>query len=687
MNKHLLTLPKMVLILLIGALLYPGASGRAATFTVNTTADTVDANPGDGTAADNSGHCSLRAAIMEANALYGPDMIEVPEGVYLLTRGGTREGHCQRGDLDIRRHLTIRGAGMDLTIIDGRQQDRVFEILGPWNVAISDLTIRNGKSADGKTSKYGSNGEDGGGIYNKRGSVSLSNCKIDGCSCGHGGIMSWCAGMLDGGRGGGIFNSGILTLDRCVVTNNRGGRGRIGGHGGGIYNSGTLSLNDCRVNNNEAGSGDERGYDDPDCGCGGGIYNSGGKMTLQNCEICSNSSGAGGDESGLCRTHGMGGGIYHSGTVHEARLANCTISHNSIPPYGYGTNVGGGIYNAGLMSLDHCTVYRNILYLMRSCGNPGYGGGIYNCYKNSVVRLHNSIVAANRVGSNGYGADCYGTITSLGYNLIGINRGFQFIGDTSGNILDVDPKLDDVADNGGPTCTQRLLAGSPAIDAADPDDFADTDQRGIRRPKDSSGSGKARADIGAYEVVHPEVQITAPMHGAAINGTTRVKVSTNMETVALYVDNKLAHTADGSPYTFKWDTTPYANGSHWIKAKAYDIPEQAVQDKILLNVQNIVIQLTASRRQEKSWLTRKEFGILHIKVENTGMAAAAKYVIYRKEGSSAYTTLQEIPAADLQGNAYTYRDLFLKANTTYTYRVLAVDGSGMVVGRSGEKGI
>jgi CSLREA domain-containing protein len=685
MNTHLLTLPKMVLILLIGALLYPGTSARAATFTVNTTADTVDTNPGDGTAVDTNGKCSLRAAIMEANALYGPDMIEVPEGIYLLARGGTREDYCQRGDLDIRRHLTIRGAGIDLTIIDGSQQDRVFEILGPWNVTISDLTIRNGKSADGRTSKYGSDGEDGGGIYNKRGSVSLANCKIGDCSCGKGGIMTWCAGMLNGGKGGGICNSGILTLDRCVVTNNRAGGGRIGGHGGGIYNSGTLSLNDCRVNKNGAGYTRFCYYNGG--GNGGGICNSGGKMTLQNCEICSNSSGAGGDEYSTYGAPGKGGGIYHSGTVHEAHLVNCTISHNSIPPYGYGTNVGGGIYNAGLMSLDHCTVYRNILYRMHSSGNPGYGGGIYNYYKNSLIRLHNSIVAANRVGSRSHGPDCYGTITSLGYNLIGINRGFQFIGDTSGNILDVDPKLDDVADNGGPTCTQRLLSGSPAIDAADPEDFADTDQRGIRRPKDGSGSGKARADIGAFEVAHPEVQITAPMHGAAVNGTSQVKVSTNMETVAFYVNGKLAHTADGSPYTFKWDTTPYANGSHWIKAKAYDIPEQAVQDKILLNVQNIVIHLTASRRQEKSWLTRKEFGLLYINVENTGMAAAAKYVIHRKEGSSAYTTLQEIPAADLQGNAYTYRDLFLKANTTYTYRVLAVDGSGMVVGRSGEKGI
>jgi CSLREA domain-containing protein len=44
----------------------------AATFTANSTADLVDANPGDGVCGANpAGDCTLRAAIMEANALGG----------------------------------------------------------------------------------------------------------------------------------------------------------------------------------------------------------------------------------------------------------------------------------------------------------------------------------------------------------------------------------------------------------------------------------------------------------------------------------------------------------------------------------------------------------------------------------------------------------------------------------------
>src|SRR5437763_1262600 len=44
--------------------------GRAllATFIINSTGDAPDANPGDGVCATAAGDCTLRAAIMEANA-------------------------------------------------------------------------------------------------------------------------------------------------------------------------------------------------------------------------------------------------------------------------------------------------------------------------------------------------------------------------------------------------------------------------------------------------------------------------------------------------------------------------------------------------------------------------------------------------------------------------------------------
>src|SRR3954470_13424194 len=58
---------------------------NAATFVVNTTADTQDAAPGNGACADSGGACSLRAAITEANALGGADIITLPAGTYTQT--------------------------------------------------------------------------------------------------------------------------------------------------------------------------------------------------------------------------------------------------------------------------------------------------------------------------------------------------------------------------------------------------------------------------------------------------------------------------------------------------------------------------------------------------------------------------------------------------------------------------
>src|SRR5438093_12159986 len=88
----------------------------AATFTVNDTADAVDAVPGDGSCATAASTCTLRAAIQEANANVGPDTIVVPAGTYLLTIAGQGEDAAATGDLDIRDDLTITGAGADSTI-------------------------------------------------------------------------------------------------------------------------------------------------------------------------------------------------------------------------------------------------------------------------------------------------------------------------------------------------------------------------------------------------------------------------------------------------------------------------------------------------------------------------------------------------------------------------------------------
>src|SRR5262245_17583375 len=90
---------------------------HAATFTVNSTADSIDANLGDSACSTSTGVCTLRAAIMEANALVGADVIELPAGLYPFRIAGTGENVAASGDLDVTDNLSIVGAGATNTVI------------------------------------------------------------------------------------------------------------------------------------------------------------------------------------------------------------------------------------------------------------------------------------------------------------------------------------------------------------------------------------------------------------------------------------------------------------------------------------------------------------------------------------------------------------------------------------------
>ncbi|MBR8840298.1 MAG: hypothetical protein DSM106950_41485 [Stigonema ocellatum SAG 48.90 = DSM 106950] len=137
------------------------------------------------------------------------------------------------------------------------------------------------------------------------------------------------------------------------------------------------------------------------------------------------------------------------------------------------------------------------------------GGGVYqndvSPFASEIRRsfsVRNTIIASNLNSANGINPDIGGTFTSNGYNLIGDNTGstgFNATGDMVGTSDNpIDPRLDTLAFNGGPTQTIALFPDSPAIGAADPiilDTDPITDQRGLPRR-----AADGRADIGAYEL-------------------------------------------------------------------------------------------------------------------------------------------------------------------------------------------
>src|SRR5262249_44806580 len=124
-------------------------------------------------------------------------------------------------------------------------------------------------------------------------------------------------------------------------------------------------------------------------------------------------------------------------------------------------------------------------------------------FQNTIIAGNNSemIVLGHTFLQND---DCSGTIVSNGHNLMGFrNQNCMVSGPAP---IVADPNLGPLQNNGGPTETHALLAGSPAIDAGDRGGCRDnlgalltTDQRGFRRTVDGNRDGTARCDIGAVE--------------------------------------------------------------------------------------------------------------------------------------------------------------------------------------------
>src|SRR5262245_24095390 len=109
---------RIVRFLLVAAPFMAGTS-TASTYTVNSLGDEPNATPsGIVCSSTPSAVCTLRAAVMAANANPGADMIMIPAGTFHLTISGA-DDVAQLGDLDITDDVTISGMGAGTTIVDG----------------------------------------------------------------------------------------------------------------------------------------------------------------------------------------------------------------------------------------------------------------------------------------------------------------------------------------------------------------------------------------------------------------------------------------------------------------------------------------------------------------------------------------------------------------------------------------
>ncbi len=139
--------PLISTLLLVVSGIFPAsrASAAAVTLTIDVLTDSNAAALQACTPAP--ADCSLRGAISKANAdAANTYTLQLPAGTYPLTLPGVEDANAG-GDLDIKRDLVIEGAGPSITIINGSQIDRVFQVFSGAVVTLRDLQVTGGKAA------------------------------------------------------------------------------------------------------------------------------------------------------------------------------------------------------------------------------------------------------------------------------------------------------------------------------------------------------------------------------------------------------------------------------------------------------------------------------------------------------------------------------------------------------------
>ena len=374
----------------------------------------------------------------------------------------------------------------------------------------------------------------GGGVFNT-GVLRASNCVFAGnqALAGNGGT---------GGRGGG----GALT--RNGYSAGPGGAGGNGGAGGRASGGALCNLGDALcVQASFLGNGAQGGLGGADGPAGGGMsygtagvggpggsgkggacYNAGSLALVQTTAAANEAAGGRGGQSPESEWHlipsvakggsgapGAGGGLFN---VESAWLLNVTLCGNraaggaggwggyyTSPGYhtaqaGNGADgTGGALLNLGSLSATNCTLWNNQAIGGEASNRPGAGGtptppyllGTPGQSRGATLCASNPVAVLNTIlGGAGSTSNCAGALTDLGHNLCS-DASAAFT--RTGSLNSTDPLLAGLGDNGGPTRTLALRAGSPAINAGDPSVYPAVDQRGVARP-----AGPA-SDIGAFE--------------------------------------------------------------------------------------------------------------------------------------------------------------------------------------------
>ncbi len=433
---------------------FGAASVHADTYVVNSTVDAVDVTIGNGACATAAGTCSLRAAIQEANAHGGADVVTLPAGLFLLSLLGPSEMAGATGDLNVTDTLEIDGAGRDATIIDGLGADRIIASTAS-GLTLRDMTLRHGVATQAGALSLA-----------PFGSTTIERIRFTGNQALVAGVLVQGSGSLTitdsvfdansaaAAAGGVSFEgSGTLTVTNSTFTGNVAGQGIGGAIASDI--DGAVTLTNCTFSSNFAGSLggaieangpsvftlDGCTFDENLAGTGGAFFYQGGvgpsSVTVTNTKARSNfgtSTGGGFLEAQTIRVSGSefsdnvsltgsGGGLHLMAST-EASVEATALRRNTV-----GDGLGGGLGAAsgGAVTLTDVEASDNA---------GGMGGGVYVIAASAVLArvrlLRNEATGTSGTGGGAalFGATTVGDSTVDG-NIAVVAGGLYLAGPTS----------------------------------------------------------------------------------------------------------------------------------------------------------------------------------------------------------------------------------------------------------------
>jgi CSLREA domain-containing protein len=498
------------------ALAFP-AGAAATTWQVTNTTDPGDpgCNPGD---------CSLRAAITAANTGSGSDLIDIPPGAYVLAAGV----------LPVNAGMQLVGTGgAGATTIDAHKASRIFLISAAAKaVLIEGLTLERGLVAGG------------GSAVSSKAPQSLTltrdiftqNTTGGAGTSGNGAVAVVPAGPAT-----------LIVTGSAFNENAAGGAGGTAvasgqGIGGGINfspTSGTLTVSGSRFSEDTAGGSGGEGVASGQA-VGGAIEATGDiTATISDSSFIGDRAGGNGG-AGEASGGALGGAIEFLG---ETAAAAVSISASTFESNEAGGNAGAGAESGegdgGAVEVSgegSATLVNDTFF--GSNANHGAGGGLEGRIPTSLLNdtfsgnaavnghggnidisagpdtLKNTIIVEGAATTGPNCSAVLGSLTSAGHNLEDTTP-TQCDLTAAGDKVGVKALLAPLAGNGGPTETEALLKGSPAIDSGDDAGCPATDQRGVLRP------AGAACDIGAFEIATPGVSTGQATAVGASSATLR----------------------------------------------------------------------------------------------------------------------------------------------------------------------